>query len=314
MPPLLAHALRRILHGIPIILGVTLITFLLFHVFGGDPVAQFLGKNATPEDLAAYAKEYGFDRPLWAQYFEYLRQILFFDFGRSFVTHAPVTEMLLQGAGPSLSLTLPALLATTVLSVSAALLAAYFRGRPLDRALVVLMVLGMSTSFLVYIVVGQYLFAFQLPLFHIHGYQSGFAERWPYLALPILIIVIVGMGYDTRFYRSVMVEEMRKEYVTTALAKGLSRPRVLFVHVLRNAMVPVITRVMISVPFLITGSLLLESFFGIPGLGGTLLEAIDRADLPVIKAYTVMISVVFVLANVATDVLYAVFDPRVRLP
>jgi peptide/nickel transport system permease protein len=308
-----AYVLRRLLHGIPIILGVTLVTFLLFHVFGGDPVAQFLGKNASAADLAAYRKEYGFDQPLWRQYLDYLRQIASFDFGRSFVTHEPVIEMLARGAGPSLSLTVPALLATTILSVSLALLAARFRGRTLDRALVVLMVIGMSTSFLVYIVVGQYLLAFELPLFHIHGYQTGLVERWPYLALPILILIAVGLGYEAQFYRAVMLEEVRKDYFTTALAKGVGEARALFLHVLPNATVPIVTRVMISVPFLVTGSLLLESFFGVPGLGGTLLEAIDRADFPVIKAYTVMISLIFVLTNVLTDVLYAVLDPRVRL-
>jgi peptide/nickel transport system permease protein len=192
-------------------------------------------------------------------------------------------------------------------------LAGHCGGRAPDRALIVLAVIGMSVSFLVYIVVGQYLFAFELPFFHIHGYKPGFVERWPYLALPILILLLVGMGYDTRFYRSAIVEELGKGHITTAYAKGLSAGRVLFVHVLKNAMVPVVTRVMISVPFLVTGSLLLESFFGIPGLGGTLLGALDTADFPVIKAYTVLVSIAFVFTNVLTDVLYAAIDPRVRL-
>ena len=308
-----AYVLRRLLHGVPIVLGVTLVTFLLFQVFGGDPVVQFLGKHAKPEEIAALRAQYGFDRSLVVQYFDYLWQIVRLDFGRSFVTHEEVSTILVRGAGPSLSLTVPALFATTILAVSTGLLAAHFRGRAPDRALIVLAVIGMSVSFLVYIVVGQYLLAFELPLFHIHGYKPGLVERWPYLALPILILVIVGMGYDTRFYRSAIVEELGKDHITTAYAKGLGAPRVLFVHVLKNAMVPVVTRVMISVPFLVTGSLLLESFFGIPGLGGTLLSALDQADFPVIKAYTVLVSIAFVLTNVITDVLYAVIDPRVRL-
>jgi peptide/nickel transport system permease protein len=308
-----AHIVRRLIQAIPILLGVTLLTFLLFHVFGGDPVAQFLGKNASAEEIRRYRHECGLDLPLWLQYFTYLEEIVRFDFGRSFVTHEPVALMLMRGAGPSLCLTVPALSIMTLISIGVSLVAAHHRGRPLDRALVVLMVAGMSMSFLFYIVVGQYLLAFRWPLFQIHGYESGFVERWQYLALPILIMVAVGVGYDTRYYRAVLVEEIEKDYVMTARAKGLSPMRVLLVHVLPNALVPIITRVMISVPFLVTGSLLLESFFGIPGLGGTLLEALDRADFPVIKAYTVMISLLFVATNVLTDVLYALADPRVRL-
>lgn len=308
-----SYVLRRLGFGLVVVLGVTLITFLLFHVFGGDPVAQFLGIKASAADIEAFRKEYGLDRPLFIQYFDYLWSIVRLDFGRSFVTRQSVAEMLWRGAGPSLSLTLPAVAAITVIAVCIGLIAAYFRGRPIDRGLIVFAVLGMSVSFLVYIVLGQYLLAFKFPLFHIHGYEAGFAARWAYLALPILILVVVGTGFDARFYRAVMVEEAEKDYVTTATAKGLSKPRVLFRHVLPNAAVPIITRVMISVPFLVTGSLLLESFFGIPGLGGVLLEALDRADFPVIKAYTLMVSIIFVLTNIATDVLYAIFDPRVRL-
>lgn len=304
---------RRLLFGIPVILGVTLITFVLFHVFGGDPVTAFLGKNATAAEIEAYRREYGLDQPILIQYFDYLFQLLRLDFGRSFVTKQSVASMLWEGLGPTLSMTLPALAGITVAALVIGLTAARFRGQWIDRALIVFAVLGMSVSFLVYVLFGQYLLAYRWQIFPIHGYESGFFERWPYLALPILLLIIVGTGFDARFYRSVMVEEVEKDYVTTALAKGCSRTRILFRHVLPNAAVPVITNVMISVPFLVTGSLLLESFFGIPGLGGILLEAIDRADFPVIKAYTLMVSLVFVFANLATDVLYAIFDPRVRL-
>lgn len=308
-----AYVIRRLLHGIPILLGVTLITFLLFHVFGGNPVVQFLGKSATAEEIARLEREHGLDRPLLVQYLGYLEEIVTLDFGRSFVTKEPVGEMLSRGAVPSLSLTLPALLATSLLAISIGLVAAFFRGRFMDRALMAAAVMGMSISFLVYIVVGQYLLAFQLPLFQIHGYEDGVTERWQYLALPILILVVVGLGYDTRFYRSVFVEETARDHVTTALAKGAGEGRVMFRHVLKNALIPIITRIMISLPFLVTGSLLLESFFGIPGLGTTLLDALNTADFPVIKAYTVLISVLFIVSTILNDVLYAVVDPRVRL-
>ncbi len=307
------YIIRQLLLGIPTIIGVTLVTFLLFNIFGGDPALQFLGKNATAEEVEAMRELYGFNKPLLAQYFDYLRQVITFDFGRSFSTKEPVTTMIAGGVIPSLSLTLPALLSTSLLAISVSLLAAFYRGQPIDRTLVIAAVFGMSISFLVYIVVGQYLLAFRFPLFQIHGYHTGLIERWQYLILPILIMVVVGLGYDTRYYRSVMVEETGKDYIVTAFAKGLSKPRVMFLHMLKNALVPIVTRMMISVPFLVTGSLLLESFFGIPGLGSMLLEALGSSDLPVIKAYTVLISVLFVLSNIATDVLYAVVDPRVRL-
>ena len=310
---MIRYVFKRLVWGIPILIGVTLVTFLLFNYFAGNPVYQFLGKAASAADVAALEHQYGLDKPLWLQYVDYLWQIVRFDFGRSFATKEPVGELVWRAAGPSVSLTLPALLATTVLAVSVGMLAAYFRGRKTDRVLMFGAVLGMSVSFLVYIVVGQYLLAYRVPAFHIHGYEGGLMDRWEYLALPILIIVVVGMGYDTRFYRAVFVEEVGRDHVRTARAKGASPARVLFKHVLKNAMIPIITRVMISVPFLVTGSVLLESFFGIPGLGGTLLSALNTADFPVIKAITVVISVAFILSIILNDVLYAFVDPRVRL-
>ncbi|MEE2961696.1 MAG: ABC transporter permease [Myxococcota bacterium] len=309
---MIAYIIRKLLEGIPTVFGVTIVTFLLFNVFGGNPVLQFLGKSATNAEIAAMEAQYGFDRPLAHQYVDYLGEVITFDFGKSFVTKEKVLEMIKERAIPSLALTIPALLATSLLSVCIALIAAFYRGQRTDKILMFFAVLGMSVSFLVYIVVGQYILAFRFPVFQIHGYLPG-PQQWQYLILPMLIMLIVGMGYDTRFYRSIMVEETGKDYVRTAFAKGVSRPRALFVHVARNAMVQIVTRIMISVPFLVTGSLLLESFFGIPGMGSMLLDALNASDFPVIKAYTVMISILFVVSNLLTDVLYAIVDPRVRL-
>ena len=307
------YVVRRLLYGIPILLGVTVITFLLLNVFGGDPAIQALGKAASQADIDKLRHDYGLDKPLFFQYIDYLRQIVTFEFGHSFVTHEPVTKLLARSAMPSLSFTIPALVITTLLAVSIGLVAAFFRGSRIDRGLMITAVLGMSISFLVYIVVGQYLLAYVWPLFHIHGYEAGLVERWQYLILPIVILVIVGLGYDTRFYRSVFAEEMSRDHVTTAYAKGAGQARIMFVHVLKNALVQIITRVMISLPFLVTGSLLLESFFGIPGLGDALLVALNTADFPVVKAYTVMISLLFILSTIANDILYALVDPRIRL-
>jgi peptide/nickel transport system permease protein len=308
-----AYVLRRILYGFPIVLGVTGIVFLLLNVFAPDPVVTFIGKAGTEADMQAMRVAVGLDRPLLVQYLADLKSYVTFDFGRSWETKEEIGAMMRRGAIPSLSLTVPALSITTLLAIVVGMLAAFFRGRPADRALMTVAVLGMSVSFLVYIVVLQYLLAFRLPLFHIFGYEGGAAERWQYLALPMIILVIVGMGYDSRFYRSVFAEEVTKDHVTTALAKGAGRARILFLHVLKNALVPIITRVMISVPFLVTGSLLLESFFGIPGLGSMLLDALNSNDWPVIKAYTVMISILFVVSTIINDILYAWVDPRVRL-
>ena len=308
-----AYVLRRLLQGIPILFGVTLMTFVLLNVFGGDPVVSRLGKSATQADIEALRGEYGLDRSLPQQYFQYLDEIVHFDFGASFVTREPVVDILAAGVGPSVSITAPALILTTLISVVLGLVSAFNRGRRLDRAIVITSVLGMSISFLVYIVVGQYVLAFKADLFEIYGYDSGWIARWRYLLLPIVIQVVGAVGYDVRFYRSVMVEEVSRQYITTAYAKGLSRGQVMFKHMLRNAMIPIITRVMIAVPFLVTGSLLLEAFFGIPGLGHEMLAAIDQQDYPVIKAMTFCVSTLFILANILTDIFYAWADPRVRL-
>jgi peptide/nickel transport system permease protein len=308
-----AYAIRRLAWGIPIIFGATLLVFVGLHVIKGSPAAAHLGKAASKEDLAQFEKQHGLDQNVFVQYGRYLKQIVTFDFGHSWKTNEKVSSMLWRGAGPSVSLTLPALIFTSVISIIIGIFASFFRGRAADRGLMAMAVLGMSISFLVYIVVFQYLFAFKVPLFQIHGYEPTFVDRWQFLALPIVIMVIVGMGYDSRFYRSVFVEEISNDYVTTAYAKGASRWRVLFIHVLKNAMIPIVSRVMISVPFLVTGSLLLETFFGIPGIGSMLLEAVMQDDFPVIKAATVLISILFVLSTILNDILYAVVDPRVRL-
>ncbi len=310
---MLGYILRRLMLGVPTILGVTLITFLLLNVFGGDPVATQMGKNPDPADVAARRAEYGLDQPLPMQYVRYLKEIVTFDFGRSFVTRERISDILAQRIGPSLSITLPALFLTTLIAVGIALVAAFNRGRFIDRLLMFLAVLGMSISFLVYIVAGQYLLAFKAGWFQIFGYDSGLLARWQYLALPILVQVIVATGYDVRFYRAAIVEETTRLHVKTAFAKGLPRHTVLLKHVLRNSLIPIISRVMISVPFLITGSLLVETYFGIPGLGLTVLDALNAQDYPLIKAITVLVSVLFILGNILTDVFYSWADPRVRL-
>jgi peptide/nickel transport system permease protein len=254
----------------------------------------------------------GLDRPLWVRYLDFLGDLLRLDLGRSWETRQKIAEMFADGIGPTLALALPAFLLATVLAVSVAMVAALHRDRLPDRLLVVLSVLGMSVSILAFIIGAQYLFAFRADLFPISGYEGGL-RGLPYLALPMLIWIANQLGGDVRYYRSVFLEELGRDYVVTARAKGLSMAAVMGRHVLKNAMLPIITRVSTDLPLVITGSLLLESYFGIPGLGDMSIRAVYASDFPVIKAVTLFGTAAYILANLAGDILYAVFDPRVRL-
>ncbi|NLB60662.1 MAG: ABC transporter permease, partial [Lentisphaerae bacterium] len=238
----------------------------------------------------------------------YLGQLIRLDFGVSSSMNQPVARLLLQGIGPSLALALPILLVELALGVVLALLCAFFRNRFVDRFLVVLAVALMSINYLVWIVGGQYLLAYRWHWFPLWGFES-----WRYLLLPVAIGVISGLGANVRFYRTIMLDEMHREYVRTAFAKGLSRRRVLFRHVLKNALIPIITNVVIALPLLYTGSLLLESFFGIPGLGYLSVNALNSADLDVVRAVVLIGAILFVGANLIADLCYALVDPRVQL-
>lgn len=308
---MLTFLLRRVAHAITIVFGITLVIFALFHWVGGNPVYRLLDKSATPEEVARMTRQLGLDQPLWKQYLDYVGDLARFDFGRSWETKQRVSEMLADGIGPSLSLAIPAFLAATVIVVAVALLAALYRDRWPDRLLVTLSVAGMSLSVLAFIIAAQYLFAFRLGWFPISGWEPGL-RGVPFLALPVAIWVAASLGAAVRFYRAAFLEEMRKEYVVTARAKGLTWPRILGRHVLPNAMIPVLTHVVMELPMLFTGSLLLENFFGIPGLGNMSINAINASDLPVIKAVTFIGALLYIGANILGDALYSVFDPRVR--
>jgi peptide/nickel transport system permease protein len=220
--------------------------------------------------------------------------------------------MIGEGVGPSLSLALPAFAIEVVIAVSLALLCAFYRGTLLDRTTVLLCVAGMSVPALAYILFGQYFLSYRWKLFPIYGYEP-LPAGVVFLALPGLIWILLAVGSEVRFYRAVMLEEMQQDYVRTAAAKGLPTRRILFRHVLKNSMVQVITRVVITIPFLFLGSLLLELFFGIPGLGNMTVEAINRSDLPVVQAFVVIGSALYILFSLLADVCYALVDPRIRL-
>jgi peptide/nickel transport system permease protein len=422
---MLKYAARRLLQMIPTVLGVVLITFVLFNLVGGSPGRMALGEKASPRQVEEFDEANGFNKPvlfgtrirtlalqdadfamgagLWSsvsnaafvaaaggerghlvchgipvpplafplrpevgyewsltwrlpggawrtdrvmlppgaaagsldaalppgareihlsgvklrrvvarpwdsQLVHYLAQVARFDFGKSTGENLPVVQLLRDGLRPTMMLAAPILAVELVVSVTMGLLCAFFRGRFLDRLMVFVSVALMSINYLVWIVVGQYLLAYRQGWFPVWGFES-----WAYLMLPVLVGVVSGLGGDVRFYRTVMLDEIYKDYVRTAFAKGVSRSGVLFRHVLRNAMVPIVTNVMLAIPFLYTGSLLLESYFGIPGIGYLSVNAINSSDPAVIRAVVLIGSLLYVLVGTLGDILSALFDPRIKL-
>lgn len=306
-----AYLIRRLLYTVPIVFGVALVVFVLFNVAGGDPVLIMMGKHGNPQLMDELRRELGLDQPLWIQFISYLKQIVTFDFGRSYASKQQISAMILEGVGPSLLIAIPAFTITTVLAVLTALTVSYFRGALVDRIVLVASVFGMSFPSLGIILFGQYFLAYKWQLFPIAGYSSGFPDAISYVALPVIIWVLVSLGTDVRFFRTAILDEVGQDYIRTARAKGLSEYRVFLKHVLRNSLVPIITYVVIQIPFLILGSLLLESFFGIPGLGHIVIDAVNNSDFPVLKAMTTVLSILYIFGTVVTDILYKLADPRV---
>ena len=382
--------LRRTGYSVLILIGVLLLTFLLFDVASGDPAAAVLGKNPRPEEIESMRRELGADLPLlwgtlcrtevysplqfpegktgkwllhphfkadtavkaklhgenlqtidlapdgtvkdpdqpvqlsgklysaefyrvqenpWnSRFLRALKEAATLDFGRTLMTGEPIHVILRRGVGPSLALMLPVFLGEILFGVALALIAAAFKDRLLDRLLVLFSVAGMSVSYLVLILFGQWFFGYYCNWFPVWGWGSP-----AYLCLPVMIGILSGLGGGVRFYRTVFADELKKEYLRTAAAKGVPVWKIYSVHLLRNAAVPILTRASAVLPFLFTGSLLLETFFGIPGLGFTGIEALNNADLQLLKALVFVSALLFVVINLLTDLLYAVFDPRIRL-
>jgi len=264
--------------------------------------------GGTDIEVEAISLRRGMKSPWNSQFTFYLLQIVRFDFGVSSSTNQRVSDLLRAGIGPSLALTIPIFVIGLFASISLSLVCAFFRNRFIDRFFVVVAVGLMSINYLIFIIAGQYLLAYRWELFPVWGFES-----WRYLMLPVLIGVVTGLGSSLRFYRTVMLDEMYRDYVRTAFAKGAGKKKVLFKHVLKNAMVPILTNIVVAIPFLYTGSLLLETFFGIPGLGYLAVNAIYASDVDVIRAIVLIGSILFVLANLVTDISYAAVDPRVKL-
>ena len=392
-----AYIIRRLLYMIPVVIGVLLITFILFTWVGGDVSLQIAGKNADEETVAEIRHEYGFDKPLFvgcealeedmskweaekdlfcAEVNEALRQKLqnesdeitarnkvasieipmpdvkedkikkrwlrqlfwqrvregqigsavrMLNFDSQFISHfwrtirfdfpramdrQKISEKIMQGVGPSLSLTVPMFIASLIITLSLALGVAYLRGTAWDVGTVVFCVAMMSVPYLSFIIFGQFFFSYKLAIFPI--YYNPTEPMVFSVILPIIIGIVAGLGPGLRFYRTVMLDEIRSDFVRTAFAKGLNMRTVLFKHVLKNAMIPIVTSVVLSLPNLVLGSLLLERFFGIPGLGYLMIEAIGSRDFFVLNAMTYMMTLLIAVFTLLTDICYAWVDPRVK--
>lgn len=309
---MLKYAARRLLEVIPATVGILLLTFLLFNVVGGSPAETILGKNATKESIEAFNRKWGYDKPLVfardSQFVHFLSSLAKGDLGYSIEMNEPVASVLARGVGPSLSLTVPILVGGSAVALMLAMVAAATRGTAVDSSILVVSTALMSVNYVVWVLAGQFLLSYKLGLFPVWGYESVF-----YLALPVLIGIVSSLGTDVRFFRSAFLDEIYKPYVLTARAKHLSRSRILFRHVLPNALIPIVTYISLSIPWLFTGSLLLESFFGIPGLGSVSINAIHSSDMAVVRSLVVLGALLYQGVNLLADLAYAALDPRVRL-
>jgi peptide/nickel transport system permease protein len=323
-----AYIIRRVLYAFPILLGIMLITFVLFFVVNSpdDMARMHLGmKRVTPEAIQNWKEARGYDKPLVynAQaeglgtitetiFFQKSLRLFVFDFGTA-DDGRDIGNDIKKRMWPSLAIALPAFLLGILINITFALLLAFFRATYIDIWGVVLCVVLMSVSAMFYIIGGQFLIGKLLHLVPISGFNVSGLDTIKFLVLPVLIGVITGVGSGTRWYRTVFLEEIGRDYVRTARAKGLSEIRVLFKHVFRNGLIPILTGVVVIIPSLFLGSLLTESFFGIPGLGSYTIEAIQAQDFAIVRAMVFLGSVLYIIGLVLTDISYTVADPRIRL-
>ncbi len=324
---MIAYIVRRILYAIPILIGVNLLTFtLFFFVNSPDDIARLqLGvKRVTPEAIEKWKVAHGYDKPLFYNndgmggarftetiFFRHSVRLFMFDFGRA-DDGRDISYDISERVWPSLAIALPTLLIGVLVNITFAMLLAFFRGMYLDTWGVVLCVVMMSISTLFYIIGGQYVTGKLLRLVPISGYDTGW-QAIKFLILPVVIGVVSGVGAGTRLYRTFFLEEINKDYVRTGRAKGLSELRILFRHVLKNAMIPILTQVGALIPLLFIGSLIMESFFGIPGLGSYTIDAIRHQDFSIVRAMVFLGAVLYIAGYLLTDISYTLVDPRVRL-
>lgn len=310
---LLTYLLRRLCYALFVLLGSTSLVFILFNVMVDDPAMMLLGKYASKEAAAQLAHQMGLDQPWYVQYLSILKSAFTFDFGYSWTSKQHILSLLKQGALASLSISLPAFVIGNGLVIATALWMTQYRKTIFDQLLVTFCVMMASLSVLVYILFGQAVFAYKLGWFEITGYENSFPGCIPYVLLPTIIGVFVYFCYHYRFYRTMMLDEIGQDYVRTAHAKGLPISLVFRRHVLRNVWIPIISGYIRDVPCLIFGSVVIENFFCIPGLGSLILDAITCCDFPTIKAATMVSTVLSVLCHMVGDLLYTLADPRVKV-
>jgi len=323
----IAYIVRRLLYAIPILVGVNLITFLLFFVVNSpDDMARMqLGeKRVTQEAVQAWKEDRGYGKPLLYNaggeglarftdtiFFEKSAKLFVFQFGSS-DEGRDIGYDISQRMWPSLAIAVPVLLVGLAFNISFALFIVFFRATYVDLASVVLLVAMLSISSLFYIIGGQFVLGKLFHLVPISGYDTGL-NAWKFLILPVIVGVIGGIGSGTRWYRTLFLEEIAQDYVRTARAKGLGERRLLFGHVLRNALIPILTGVVVVLPLLFMGSLISESFFGIPGLGSYTIDAISNQDFAIVRSMVFLGAVLYILGLILTDISYTLVDPRVRL-
>ncbi len=312
----MAYLLRKIGNSLLLIVGVTLLSFVLMVWFGPDRTYGLLGKNPTAEQIEEIRHQLGYDQPFIPRYLDYLTDLASLDLGNSDSSGEAVRSILARTVPVTLALILPGFLIGNLLAIALAMLAAWHRGGWLDRLITGLSVGGMSLSFLVIIIALQVLLCtpYGLNLLPVRGWQvSDVGSYLYYVTVPSLALIIVSLGYNTRFYRSVFVEEAGRDHVRVARAFGASPFTIMTRHVLANSMGPLLTRLLFSIPLmLVSGSLLMETYFGIPGVGRATFEAITNGDQPVLKAVVAMTAVSFVVVQLLADFLYRLFDPRIE--
>ena len=311
---MLAYLVRRLWQIVPTLLGVVFLVFVLFKFFGGDPAEILAGLNATPEQVQQIRDQLGLNQPWYVQLAIYLKGIVTLDWGRSFATNEAVGHIFATRLPATLTVMLPILILDTLLALPLAMWVAYRRGSIADRTIMVISTVALSVSFLVYIIVGQYLFGFVLGWFPVQGWSDSVLKNLlTYVPLPVMLAVLVGIAPQTRLYRTFFLDELGHDYVRTARAKGMTERTVLFRHVLRTAMIPILTNIGLALPGIFVGSFLIEVFFSIPGLGREVILAVNRSDYPVIQAVTVYLAMLTMLINLGVDLLYKAVDPRVVL-
>ncbi|MEZ7951835.1 MAG: ABC transporter permease [Halioglobus sp.] len=324
---MLTYIIRRLFYAIPILLGVNLLTFTLFFVVNSPDdmaVSQLGAKYVTPEAIQSWKKKNGYDKPLFYNpdaagsgavtetiFFAKSLRLFAFDFGRS-ESGRDITTDISTRMWPSLAVAVPSFVVGIWVNICVALLVVMFHATRLDRWIVFVFVAMMSISYLFYIIGGQYLVAKTWRLVPISGFHAH-GQFWKFLILPVLVGVVAGIGSGARWYRTLFLEEANQDYVRTARAKGASEIRILFRHILPNALIPILTGIVVLIPSLFMGGLLVESFFGIPGLGSYMLDAIKSQDFAIVRSMVFIGSILYIIGLILTDISYTWADPRLRL-